>query len=77
MNWLGDAMRFALLLLLTTIPPSRYRAADGTLVRRPHLYKRHPNAATAWTGTCRDGSVTFAHTHQGACSHHGGIRAWH
>ncbi|MFD0327114.1 DUF3761 domain-containing protein [Streptacidiphilus monticola] len=33
-----------------------------------------PNGATA---LCRDGSLSFAAHHQGACSHHGGVAQWY
>lgn len=29
------------------------------------------------TGICVDGTYTYAVNHQGACSHHGGVRSWY
>ena len=80
-------MRFALMLLLILTlvgqtvaaqPVSRflqthYKAADGSWVRRPRIYKRGPRTDVP-TATCRDGSLSFAHSRTGQCSHHGGIR---
>jgi hypothetical protein len=28
------------------------------------------------TAECRDGTISFAAHHQGACSYHGGVYAW-
>ena len=57
-------------------PHHSYRAADGTYVRSPYHYKRHPHATTTWTATCRNGSLSFARSRSGACSHHQGIAHW-
>jgi Protein of unknown function (DUF3761) len=55
-----------------------YRAADGTWVRRPHMYRRHPNTGTVTTAVCKDGRTSFAHprSRSGTCSHHGGVKEW-
>ena len=66
-----------LLSALNAYGQHTYRSADGARVRRPHVYRRHPNSGTAWTARCRDGSVSFSHTHAGTCSHHGGVGSWH
>lgn len=29
------------------------------------------------TARCKDGSLSFAKTHRGACSHHGGVAQWY
>ena len=77
----APAARLLLLLLLTpavasAFPRTSYRAADGTWVRKPHTYRRHPNAGTVTTALCRDGSTSYAHSRRGACSRHGGVSAW-
>lgn len=33
-------------------------------------------APTSKTARCKDGSMSFAKHHSGACSHHGGVAAW-
>jgi hypothetical protein len=52
---------------------THYKAADGTWVRRPRIYKRGPRTEQP-TAACRDGSLSFAHSRSGQCSYHGGIR---
>ncbi len=32
---------------------------------------------TGATGKCKDGTYTYAKTHSGACSHHGGVAVWY
>ena len=45
-----------------------------------HYHTRHPrhgpSKSALWTAYCRDGTHTFAKSHSGACSHHGGVRQW-
>ena len=52
---------------------SHYKAADGTSVRRPRIYKRGIRTEQP-AATCRDGSLSFAHPRTGQCSYYGGIR---
>jgi hypothetical protein len=54
---------------VTAAPAPRSVAAPAAV--RPAV------AAGAATGKCRDGSVTRATNHRGACSHHGGVAAWY
>lgn len=42
-------------------------ASSGAMAAQP------PAGAT---GKCKDGTWTTAATHQGACSHHGGVASW-
>lgn len=72
---------FAALLLLAPYPanafhrggPAYYRSTDGQMVHRP---TRGATDFGRVTATCRDGSRSFSHHHQGTCSHHGGVGAW-
>jgi hypothetical protein len=47
-------------------PPPRGGMASGTVT---------PNAQNA-TARCKDGTLSFAANHRGACSHHGGVAQW-
>ena len=51
-----------------------YRSSDGSMVHGP---TRGDNPAYGRvTATCRDGTSSYSHHHQGTCSGHGGVGAW-
>jgi hypothetical protein len=50
-----------------------YLNSKGETVKRPETCASAPKGATA---RCRDGSYSFSHSHQGTCSHHGGVAKW-
>lgn len=50
-----------------------YRSTDGQMVHRPSPGNTDYGRVAA---TCRDGSRSFSHHHQGTCSHHGGVGVW-
>lgn len=50
-----------------------YRSTDGSCVHVPYAKDvKVPNE----TATCRDGTHSVSHHHQGTCSHHGGVDHW-
>jgi hypothetical protein len=53
----------------TAIAPTVNATPKATAAAEDH------NAAGA-TATCKDGTYSHAKTHQGACSHHGGVAKW-
>ena len=59
-----------LLLLIALVTPAHHRQ---NFKRHP---RRGPSKPALWTAYCRDGTHTFAKSHRGACSHHGGVRQW-
>jgi len=40
-------------------------------------YKLGLRSANGATAKCRDGTLSFAANHRGACSHHGGVAQWY
>jgi hypothetical protein len=56
----------------TTVAPAPRPVPSAT---RPASASEGNNPAGA-TAQCRDGTYSHAKTHQGACSHHGGVAKW-
>jgi Protein of unknown function (DUF3761) len=50
-----------------------YVNSKGETVKRPETCPSAPKGATA---QCRDKTFSFSRTHQGTCSHHGGVAKW-
>jgi hypothetical protein len=50
-----------------------YTNSTGQTVQRPENCSSAPKGATA---QCRDGSYSFSQSHNGTCSHHGGVAKW-
>jgi hypothetical protein len=50
-----------------------YVNSKGETVKRPETCSSAPKGATA---QCRDKSFSFSRSHQGTCSHHGGVAKW-
>jgi hypothetical protein len=68
----------------TGITTSPEKAMKATRWLIPALFALG-SAASAWaadarpadaTGQCKDGTYTNTHSHQGACSDHGGVKTW-
>ena len=57
----------------TVAPAPKPNAAAGSAAKPASSV--NSNAAGA-TGQCKDGTFTHSKTHQGACSHHGGVAKW-
>lgn len=53
-----------------------YRNVSGHTVHSPSRTVTG-RAPAHWTAQCGDGSYSFSEHHQGTCSHHGGVSAWH
>ena len=51
-----------------------YQSRDGSLVHRP-TQGDNPTFGRIMA-TCRDGSASYSHHHQGTCSGHGGVQTW-
>ena len=59
----------------TTVAPAPKPAASGGSATKPAGPSVNASPAGA-TGQCKDGTYTHSKTHQGACSHHGGVAKW-
>jgi hypothetical protein len=57
----------------TTVAPAPKPVAAST--GKPVAANENSNPAGA-TAQCKDGTYSHAKTHQGACSHHGGVAKW-
>jgi hypothetical protein len=55
--------------------PSVANSGGTSTVSRPASSAENNNPAGA-TAQCKDGTYSHAKTHQGACSHHGGVAKW-
>jgi Protein of unknown function (DUF3761) len=53
-----------------TCPYGKYRAHSGDCVESPDDSLRNV------TAVCCDGTYSHSESHQGACSHHGGVCEW-
>jgi hypothetical protein len=49
-----------------------YQSSDGTMVHVPEKDGEHGKESAV----CGDGTHSYSHHHQGACSHHGGVARW-
>lgn len=59
----------------TTVAPAPKPAAAAPATARPTNAAANSNPSGA-TAQCKDGTFSHAKTHQGACSHHGGVAKW-
>jgi hypothetical protein len=55
----------------TTIAPAPNPGPPAT-----HASNANDNGPAGATAQCKDGTYSHAKTHQGACSHHGGVAKW-
>lgn len=58
-------------------PPSQ--CANGTYVNTAGETVCRPSQTntSGATARCHDGTYSYSHSHQGACSHHGGVAEWY
>jgi hypothetical protein len=58
--------------------PSSARDASRSQGRAAPTTERAPSAPNAGqpTARCKDGTMSYAKQHSGACSHHGGVAEW-
>ena len=65
----GGLLAFFLALLVVFSSCGNSSGHGGSSVQRLPVLKKP-------TAICRDGTYSYSQTHQGTCSHHGGVAEW-
>ena len=58
------------------VPSAATTAPAPATARATRLPQPLPQKADAATAKCKDGTLSYAKHHSGACSHHGGVARW-
>lgn len=70
-DWASAAAKYNATAVVTAAAPTHSASASPT-----HTAAAVPDGGGA-TALCRDGSLSYAAHHQGACSHHGGVATFY